>query len=244
MNLKAVLLLFIGILSISIGYTKEILVSKADFEISKKMLESNDIYYSYSEYTKGRFSKLGLSDFDVEGLSEDSNSRIFFARSAFSIDKKIEELDTSIFKNTNLIKDIMGASSLKEQSTEKSVWNSVIPIYIYDVESKLEVKQLSYSQLENDIFEEYFHASDRITTDLPKSDYQVHIRLTEFNMGFDRLVVVCNFIPMKTKTAVVCHVIAKANNSWWKNRNIFGIASKRMKKIISRVLINTKAHLK
>lgn len=211
-----------------------------NFKITKAILKTSDIHYSYGEFEKNRFSKKDVSSFDVEGLSAQNNSRIFFSKSVFVLNKRVEDIDTSIFKNTTVIKGIMGATVLTRTAPGKTVWNSSMPIYIYDVKSQLEVKQVNFDNLENDIFMDYFLAADTLDQNLPKSEYQVHIRLTKFNMGFDRMMVVCNFSSLAPKTVVACYVIAKANNSWWKNRNIFSIASKRMKKIIKKVLFDTR----
>lgn len=222
----------------------EILHSKVDFEITSKILNSSDIHFSFAEYENDAFSRINISNIDVEQLSRLKNSRIFFTKSVFTINKNIEDLDTSVFTDTKVIKEIMGATSLSRIVNQDNLWNSTIPIYIYNVESQLEVKKVNFNELENDVFMDYYLATDVLDQNLPKSDYQVHIRLTKFNMGFDRMMVVCNFVSIPPKTAIACYVIAKADNSWWKKRNLFGIASKRMKKMITKVLLDTRSILK
>lgn len=243
MNFKALACIYLVISFSSMAYGAQRLHSDLNFRITNNILKSSDIHYSYGEFSNNEFSRESISSIDVENLSAQSKSRIFFAKSIFSINKGIDDVDTSMFFNTPVIQRIMGATSLNRVGGSNNQWNSVIPIYVINVKSHLEVVKVNLDSLKNDVYMDYFLAAEELDQNLPKSDYQVHIRLTKFNMGFDRMMVVCNFTSIPPKTAVSCYVIAKANNSWWKKRNFFNIASKKMKEIIKQVLVDTRVEL-
>mgnify|MGYP000409403634 CR=1 FL=1 len=213
------------------------------FLISKSILNSKHIHYSFKEYKDDKFLDTSVAAFDVEELSLEKNAKILFSKSSFTIKKNISKVDTSIFSDTSTIKKLMGASKLVRHQENENIWSSTIPVMIYNVKSDLEVRQHDSDDLENDVFMDYYLAVDQFDQNLDQAQYQVHIRLTDFNQAFDSLTIICKFIPYGNKTVVVSYFIAKSNKKWWSKRNLFGVATSKVKSIILNVLKDTKATL-
>lgn len=224
----------------SVGFTKDIRFNDLDFRVSKEMLKSSNNYYSFGEFKGRRFLKTSLAQLDVENLSEKSNTRIFSSKFLFNIDIPLSHINRGLFSNTKIIKQIMGAKEISKIDLDNDIWSSSIPIFIIKVKSKLQVKRLDSSNVVNDIYGDYFQVIDGNEANLPQGDFQVHMRLTEFNVGIDRLIVMCNFIAMGNKTTVITYIIARAKNNWWRKTNVFGVATKRMKNLILKVGRDTK----
>lgn len=214
-----------------------------DFTISDTILNSTDIHYSFSTYENEDFLRTSLSQIDVEEFSKQRNAKILFSKSAFTINTPIHKINTSLFSNTKVIKKLMGASKLTRVDPSANIWQSEIPIIIYTVESKLEVRELNSTSLTRDVFMDYYLAADDLDQEIGLSDFQVHIRLTDFSLAFDGLVIITKFIPSGNKTTVISYFIAKSDKYWWMIRNPFGAATNKVKGIILNVLTNTKTLL-
>jgi len=218
---------------------KTIKVKTLNFEVSKHHQLSENIYYSFKEFKDDDFIDSDLSSLDVENYSSQPDNKLLISKSTFSIQKNINSIQIEKLFKTQVIKKLMGANKLERINNGINHWKSNIPVIVYNVKSELRVTKLSNENTE-DIKSDYFYASKEFDLNLNEDQFQVHIELFNFNQAFESLTIICKFVPYRGRTTVVSYFIAKTSKKWWKKRNLFGIASNKVKQIMLDVLKNTK----
>ena len=196
--------------------------NRMDFTVYPEKLRSNTMY-SIKFYKPNNSLSENLELFDVENLKDKYNTRLVFLKSAFLVNKTVEEINDAHFFNPHKLGKVF-----------QSTYQSTISDNKWSMKMKVSIKKIRYNlttfvtnkNTQDELVNKYIEASEYFDTQFAPTDRYIIQILDNYSELVKKMMIVTKLIPYEDKTLVLTYQFSDLNNRLYKKLNIFNIVKK------------------